>query len=196
VKIVSIVEGDGEVQAMPVLLRKFVEFTQAWETVSIERPIRVRRDRFLNRPDELRRTVELAALKAGSGGWILIVLDADDDCAAKLGADLLQMAQAIAPHRKMSVVLMVKEYESIFIACAESLKGTHGFVAGIEHVPDPEQIRDAKGWIRSALSQASYSPTIDQPRLTAVVDLELAMPRSRTLRKLKTEWDKHVVNRT
>ena len=45
-------------------------------------PIRVRRDQFLNRDKEFSRHLSLAAGKCGEDGWILILLDADDDCPA------------------------------------------------------------------------------------------------------------------
>ena len=57
-------------------------------------PIRVRRDRFLNREDEFRRYLLLAAAKCGDQGWILILLDADDDCPAESAIQILRRAQA------------------------------------------------------------------------------------------------------
>ena len=59
----------------------------------------MRRDRFLNRSDELSRHLQLAAAKCGEAGWILILLDADDDCPASKGLALRQQAQALVPAR-------------------------------------------------------------------------------------------------
>lgn len=63
--VAAIVEGDGEVAALPVLLRRL----RAWQTpelpVHLLPPIRVRRERFLNREDELHRHLLLAAAKCG-----------------------------------------------------------------------------------------------------------------------------------
>lgn len=75
-----IVEGDGEVAALPVLLRRIAEWRTPEVYVDVLAPIRVYKDRFLNRDDEFTRHLKLAAAKAGERGWILILLDADDDC--------------------------------------------------------------------------------------------------------------------
>ena len=81
--VASIVEGDGEVVALPVLLRRLNDWLTPDLYVDVLHPIRVRKDRFLNRVDEFRRHLLLARGKAGAGGWILILLDSDDDCPAQ-----------------------------------------------------------------------------------------------------------------
>ncbi|MGC9216666.1 hypothetical protein [Acidithiobacillus sp.] len=84
--IASIVEGDGEVAALPILLRRVGAWQSPDKNFNVLPPIRVRRDRFLNRDDEFRRMLLLAAAKCGESGWILVLLDADDDCPSELGA--------------------------------------------------------------------------------------------------------------
>ena len=85
IAVAAIVEGAGEVAALPILLRRI----NAWRTPDAHLqalpPIRVHRDRFLNRDDEFHRHLLLAAAKCGEKGWILVLLDADDDCPAELG---------------------------------------------------------------------------------------------------------------
>jgi hypothetical protein len=57
----------------------------------------------------------------------------------------------------------------------------------MEPPPDPEAIRDAKGWLARYAGQGfSYKPTIDQPALTNVFDLEQAYA-ARSFRKLVKE---------
>ena len=93
ISIASIVEGDGEVSALPILLRRLAAEWSPATLVKPLQPIRVRRDRFLNKDEEFRRQLLLAAAKSGESGWILIVLDADDDCPKALGIDIFQRAQ-------------------------------------------------------------------------------------------------------
>ncbi|RKT44953.1 hypothetical protein BDD21_2361 [Thiocapsa rosea] len=102
--VVSIVEGDGEVAALPILLRRICAWLTPDVHAAVSQPIRVRRDRFLNRDDEFRRHLLLAAAKSGEKGWILVLLDADDDCPAELAAQVLERARAVVPHRAVSVV--------------------------------------------------------------------------------------------
>lgn len=144
IPIASIVEGDGEVAALPIILRRLsVEFVPAAD-VSVLPPIRVRRDKFLNKDDEFRRQLLLAAAKSGDLGWILVVLDADDDCPKDLGAAILKRASAHVPHRRLSVVLANREFEAWFIAAAQSLNGIRGFSILPGMQPDAERPRDAK----------------------------------------------------
>jgi hypothetical protein len=189
--VASIVEGDGEVVALPVLLRRLAQWRGATGHVDVLPPIRVYKDRFLNRPEEFSRHLKLAAAKCGDAGWILILFDADDDCPAQKGSDVLARAQAIIPHRRVAVVLANREYEAWFIAAAESLNGCRGFQCGAKDATlDPEIGRNAKGWIRDHMP-AGYGETTDQAAFSARFDLALAHQRSRSFRKLCSEWDQH-----
>lgn len=128
-------------------------------------PIRVHRDRFLRREEEFRKQLLLAAAKCGEQGWILVVLDADDDCPATLAADVYQRAKQHVPHRRLSVVLAKREYEAWFIAAARSLDGRRGFRCPDEAPVDAETPRDAKGWLRRNMESGTYSEVLDQPAL-------------------------------
>lgn len=194
--IVSIVEGDGEVSALPILLRRLATERGPVATVDIPQPIRVRRDKFLNKEGEFRRQLLLAAAKCGGDGWILIVLDADDDCPATLGAQIYQRAQQYVPHRRLSVVLANREFEAWFIAAAQSLHGVRGFSIAPEERVEAETPRNAKGWIRTHMPEKTYSEILDQPAFTARIDLQQAFDNSRSFRQLCKEWQIHVTLRT
>jgi hypothetical protein len=194
--VVAIVEGDGEVSAVPILLRRLADWRGPNVHVTVPTPIRVRKDRFLNREDEFRRHLLLAAAKCTQDGWILVLLDADDDCPATVGASILQRASACVSHRRLSVVLAKREYEAWFIAAAESLNGYRGFTYAARQAVDPEIPRDAKGWMREHTSSRTYGETTDQAAFSARMDLGMAYDRSRSFRKLCTEWDKQAVSGT
>ena len=193
-KIACIVEGDGEVQALPALLHRLHQ----WRTPNtsppiIERPIRVRRDQFLNKPVEFDRHLQLAAMKCGADGWILILLDADDDCPQKLGGNILQDARQIIPHRPISVVLANREYEAWFIASAAALQASGHFAIPAQgKIPAAESPRDAKGWVKEHMVSGVYGETIEQLALTRHMDLVQVFANSRSFRKLCSEWDKQV----
>lgn len=193
-KVSCIVEGDGEVAALPILLRRLTAWRTPEQYCDVQLPIRVRRDRFLNRDEEFRRHLLLAAGKCGRNGWILVLLDADDDCPATLGMEILERARAYLPHRKVSVVLANREYEAWFIAAAESLHGHRGFVLDTGNASDPEKLRNAKGWVNARMTSNSYGETTDQPAFTAQMDLQQVFDHSRSFRKLCSEWDSQVVS--
>lgn len=138
-------------------------------------------------------TSYLAADKCGEDGWIIVLLDADDDCPAELGIKILERAHVCIPHRRVSVVLANREYEAWFIAAAESLNGLRGFSFDPTEIIDAETPRDAKGWIKRHKSDKSYGETTDQPAFSARMDLQLVFDRSRSFRKLCTEWSRQVL---
>lgn len=190
--IASIVEGDGEVTALPILLRRVGVWQSPEKGFNVLPPIRVRRDRFLNREKEFQRMLLLAAAKCGASGWILVLLDADDDCPAELGAQVLKRARGVVPHRRVSVVLANREYEAWFLASAESLHGHRGFVFDFPQHFDAERPRDAKKWLSERMASGTYRETTDQAAFSAQMDLQQAMNSSRSFRKLCSEWLKHM----
>lgn len=195
-RVVPIVEGDGEVQALPVLLRRLADWrTPGTEPIDIVRLIRVPRQRFVRNDDEFNRHLKLAASRAAQDGWVLILLDADDDCPAKFAPALQQRAEALIPDIPVAVVLANREYEAWFIAGAASLQGQRGLLFEPEDLMvEAERPRDAKGWLsahRDAMRFGRYDPVLDQPRLSARVDLQQVHDRSRSFRKLCKEWLTH-----
>lgn len=192
-RVVTIVEGDGEVSALPILLRRLGQWRSPEKALDVPYPIRVRRDRFLNKPEEFSRHLMLAAAKCEDDGWILILLDADDDCPASKGAEIVRRAATVVPHKRVAVVLANREYEAWFIAAASSLNGRRGFhtLPGDDAV-HAESPRDAKGWMRDRMAGASYGVTTDQAAFSAAMDLELVFEHSRSFRKLCTEWTKNM----
>ncbi|WP_082248957.1 DUF4276 family protein [Burkholderia pseudomallei] len=188
-KIASIVEGFGEVSALPVLLRRFLEWRPTEDYIEIERPNRVPRDRFINSQDEFARYLKLARMQCGNDGWILILLDADNDCPVELAASLLTRAREIDEHR-VSVVIAKREFEAWFIGAAASLNGQRSLaIEPADLNVDAESPRDAKGWLRTRMGKGSYGPVTDQPAFAALMDLQQAFDRCRSFRKLCSEWD-------
>ena len=192
-KISAIVEGHGEVTAFPILLRRL----GGWLTpdnfsIEINPPIRVHRDRFLKKNEEFQRMLLLARAKCEQNGWILILLDADDDCPAELGKNVLTRAGDIVSDRRLSVVLANREYEAWFIAAAQSLDGRRGFSIMEMDKRKPESIRDAKSWMSSHITGGKYGEVTDQPAFSSLIDLQQARNNSRSFAKLCSEWEKHV----
>ena len=192
IPIASIVEGDGEVSALPILLRRLAAELEPATLVNPLPPIRVRRDRFLNKEEEFRRQLLLAAAKSGEQGWILIVLDADDECPKTLGVNIYRRAQQHVPHRKVSVVLANREFEAWFMAAATSLNGVRGFSVAPQEKIEAETPRNAKGWMREHMQSGNYSEIRDQPAFTAKFDIQQALHNSRSFRKLCKEWLTHI----
>jgi hypothetical protein len=176
-----LVEGHGEVQALPILLRR-LQTVAGQYGFQITRPFRRKRSE-LTTEASVRRSVGLA-LAADCAG-IIIVFDSDDDPACIIGPNVQRWAQAEAGTIPCEVVAITREYEAWFISAAESLRGVRGISpAAISH-PAPETVRDAKGVLEACMVPgAFYSPTVDQAALTAHVDLAEVHRRCRSFRKM------------
>ncbi|HEX9593959.1 MAG TPA: DUF4276 family protein [bacterium] len=177
-----IVEGQGDVAAAPVLLRRLAEQAQAWD-VQVARPHRRRRTQLVQR-DALQDAVRVARLTPGCSA-ILILFDADDDCPKELAPTLAAWAQEAANPIPSAIVMANREYEAWLLAAVESLQGVAGIRADAGAHPDPEAPRDAKGELERRMGIGyTYLPTTDQARLTASFDLASAYRSCRSFRKL------------
>jgi hypothetical protein len=165
-----IVEGHGEVEAVPLMIRRIAHAIDPGLAVKVVQSFRVPRSKLL-KPGELERSVELAARRA-AGGAVLILLDCDDDCPAALGPELLARAKRSRPGLAVSVVLAKREFEAWFLAAAESLRGHRGLREDLESPADPEGIRGAKEWLTARMAGSRrYVETLDQSALAACFDL-------------------------
>ena len=173
-KIGCIVEGQGDVAAVPVLIRRIAAQRYPELVIDIPRPIRVNRNQVV-RPDKLEQEVELAAQKISGKGVIFILLDSDDDCPAELGPSLLQRVSQVFRNVPIAVVLAKYEFESWFLAAAEALRGIRGLKSNINPPDNPEAIRGAKEWWHQRMqSGKTYRETSDQPAFAALFDIEQA----------------------
>lgn len=181
-----IVEGHGDVQAVPLLLRRLRDEAAAWG-LEVGRPHRRTRGE-IGRRDTLQRAVQVAALEANCAG-ILILCDADDDCPKEAAPRLQAWAEEVSGGVPCRVVLANREYEAWFLASIEELRGIRSVAPDATSHPEPEQPRDAKGELERRMEAgATYSETVDQANLTAHFDLRKAYQRCRSFRRLVTAF--------
>ncbi|GAA2870688.1 DUF4276 family protein [Streptosporangium fragile] len=173
ITIASVVEGDGEVSALPVLLRRIAQTFSLWD-MRIPPPRRIPRSKLVA-PGGVEGAVLQASYQVTGAGGVLLLIDSDDDCPAALGPALLQRARQARGDREISVVLAHREFEAWFLAAAASLSGCRGLSDSLVPPPNPEGIRDAKGWLSARKTDGTrYKETVDQAALAAVFDMEQA----------------------
>ena len=174
IKVGCIVEGHGDVKAVPILIQRIAEDFSPELQVVTPRPIRIPKNKVV-KEGELERGIELAARKMGGHGAVFIILDSDNDCPAQLGPALLRRALRARSDLPSAVVLAKREFESWFLAAANSLRGQKGLKDDLESPGNPEAIRGAKEWLKQRMeSGETYRETLDQPALTACFDLDRA----------------------
>jgi hypothetical protein len=173
VRIGCIVEGHGECESLPILIRRIATLFDPALEVRIPHPVRIPKSKLL-RPGELERAVDLAGMSVEGNGGILVVLDSDDDCPAALAPVLLDRVRSARGDLPCAVILPNREFETWFLAAAPSLRGCRGLPDDLESPPDPEMIRGAKEWLSARVRTGAYSGNVDQASFTAVFDIELA----------------------
>jgi hypothetical protein len=173
--IVSIVEGHGEVEALPVLVRRILLEQDPPGFADILRPRRIAKGSLL-RQGELERYVEIAADQIAFHGAILVVIDSDCELLpCVIGPELLARAKLARPDKPIGIVLAHCEWENWYLAAAESLAGRRELRADIASPEHPESIRGAKEWLSKRMQPGrAYSPTADQAALAASLDLNAA----------------------
>jgi len=182
-----IVEGHGETEAVPVLLRRLQRVLYPDLALRIFPPHRVGRNRLV-KENELERAVEFLARRMERPRAILILIDADDDCPAVVGPALVDRARRARGDVPTAVVLAKREFEAWFLASLDSLRGRRGLSPQLPSVPDPEVVRDAKGFLSRCMpGTRAYSPVVDQPALAAQFDLESARRGSESFDKFWRE---------
>jgi Domain of unknown function (DUF4276) len=173
-RVVPIVEGHRESQAVPILFNRLIAEFDLGVTVSIARPIRQTKHSLI-KDGGLERAIELATIAVGDCGAIFVLIDSDGDCPRDLAPKLLARARKSRPDRRIHLVLAHQEYEAWFLASASSLKGCRRLSNDIEDHPTPENVRDCKGWLEESMPRSTkYSETADQAALTAVFNITLA----------------------
>jgi hypothetical protein len=167
--IMPIVEGDGEVKALPVLLRRICGEVYDFWGVTVRTPWRLPRGKMVKSHEIGRVYTALASGAASGNAGILVLLDQDDDVdAAVLAAQVAEPMQGRAP---LEVIVAAREFEAWFLGSIESLRG-HGSVRpDAAYDGDPEAPRDAKGRLESRMTE-SYRETLHQTIFASLMSID------------------------
>jgi hypothetical protein len=180
-----IVEGHGEVAAVPKLLRRLLAELGIYH-VGVRSAIRQTRTDLLAQ-ERLRTAIRLAKIQPGASA-ILVLFDLDDDCARDIVPDLLAWGRSEAAPFPLGVALARREYEAWFLAAIESVRGKRRIRADATYRGDPEAVRDAKGAVSGFMPRNTpYVETADQVALSAQFDLGQAYQHASSFRKLVKE---------
>jgi hypothetical protein len=200
-KLVLFVEGSGEVDAAPVLVKRLLP-SDAWSSlILVPTPFRVKGWGYLLKEKGKKwiRLLKAATVAHRPLGGVLLLLDGDIKgqafCARNKAWELSKLAVDAGAGSLFSVatVFAVMEYETWLIAGVESLAGkplpegrrgvNQGVVAptgNLEEAP-----RAAKSWLSGNMAMG-YKPTEDQKVLTEMVDLEAIRKRGlRSFRRME-----------
>ena len=178
-RLVCIVEGHGEVQAIPNLCARIFAHLGAKSWLVDQHPVKQPRSRLVdhrvgspNRPPQsasFQAAIEMAVRRPGDA--VLVLCDSDDDCPAAWGP-----AATLLVRRRVrgAAVMVLREYETWLLAsCTRSSK-----IEGRKI----EEIRDAKKLLSRYVP--GYKPTVHQLSATRSLDIPVVRAISASFDKL------------
>ncbi len=186
--IVPISEGHGEISALPILINRILEAQGLDDGIDVVDPINEPK----GKGDVVKRLESYAQLALDStadDARIIVLVDQDyTDCAGILGPALQNRLESVPGNTKCAAVVAVLEYENWLIADTSALERDPNFRNNITPVEKPEAMPNAEDWLSSQRSDGfDYRPTLDQARLTELVDVETIRERCRSFDKLWRE---------
>lgn len=196
-KIVPIVEGDGEVDAVPALLSKLLAEMQRFD-IYVGDVANAHGCGNLTRPGGVERFVGNACTKSDCGA-VLILMDADKQCPVELARSLSQRVEAVGVRFPVVTVIAKCEYEAWFLASLETIVGQSfggrpGLPSGLTYPGEVEGVAAVKSWITQSLPKGRiYKETLDQLAMTRLIDTDKARQRSRSFRRLCHALEETVV---
>lgn len=180
-RLVCIVEGKGDVQAIPNLCSRLLVHLSAHQWFVDKEPVRRPRSQLVDervksprRPcleEGVHKALEMAAARRPDA--ILVTCDADDDC-PKVWAESVASLSGLS--RPTAAVMAVREFEAWLL-----WSRTDADLKKVK-VTDPDRVRDAKGTLEGLVT--GYKPTTHQLELTRQIDLQRLRHRSKSFDKL------------
>lgn len=171
--LLPVVEGDGEVGAVRILLRRICgEVFGRWD-VEIRQPWRLPRSQMTMQMP-IGRVYRALARGLDSDGGVIVVLDQDDDHDVSRLID--RVSEPMAGMADLRVVVACREYEAWFLGGIESLRVHRSVRDDASFDSDPEAPRDAKGRLRQLMNEP-YRETLHQPAFTELLSIGAARQR-------------------
>lgn len=176
-RLLPVVEGPGDVQSVPELIRRVLHVNEIYQ-VTLLRPYRsgdiyAVRKRFQN----------LLRSLAKERARILWVLDCDDGCPVEYVAELRPLIPTDLAKVRLRFAFIVREYESMFLANPEVTRRLLRISSDKAFPNAPEALRGAKEWISKNMPAGkAYKETVDQIRLTSSLNLDALRKNSPSFR--------------
>lgn len=184
--IVPIVEGPGDVSALPQLLVRILHQMHGRHDIFVAQG----KSRVVNAQNRSNLEKKLDkflghAQNKPDCGAVLVLVDADEDCPVSEFQKLSQKCRESGVSVPVQVVYAHREFESWFLASLESIRGIHGISEEASLKGEVEAVGNPKRWITDQMPQGvAYKETTHQAALSSHIDLDLAYRRSRSFRRL------------
>jgi hypothetical protein len=189
-KIVPIVEGDGEITAVPVLLHRLLH-EHSEHRFQIAMPKNAHGCSNLSKDGGIEKFVRYAWLEPNCVA-VIVIVDGDmvSGCPIAFAKKLSARVRCLRGPHPVAIVIANREYEAWFLASLPSLIGKQiteylRFPSDSVFVGDPESVRDVKGWFSRQFPRGkAYKETEHQAPMTRLINLNLARNGSRSFRRV------------
>ena len=184
--IIAVVEGHGEVEAVPGLIRRILGDRLCRYDISLLKPKRAN-----GKSNLLSKFEQFLEYSIGENpDAILVLVDSDDECPAEEARGLADRASALNLGVPVAVVYAKSEYETWFISSlsegtGEGIRAMLNIASSVNAPEDVEGIRGAKEWLKRRMPRdQGYKETSDQKNLTHRIEMDMTYRRSRSFRRL------------
>jgi hypothetical protein len=176
-RLLPIVEGDAEMRAVPTLIRRTLQHHNRYD-INLLRP--QQRGDIYSVKKNISRSIRMAMKEKAAVLW---VLDCDDGCPVELVHELTGLSTSEYKPYPLEFAFMVKEFESLFLADADSTRSRLNINSSIPFPQNPESIRGVKEWLSKYMLQGQiYKPTVHQEALSAIINIDILRDNSPSFR--------------
>jgi hypothetical protein len=171
-RLLPIVEGDGDKAAVPLLLRRMLAERHGIHDCKILNA--QKRGEYPSVRKNFDNGFKMAIKENAAILWILD-FDCDDCKCVKKEADaLIVRANQLYRGWPIEIAFMVQEYETLFLSDKTATRSVLKAIPAETDFPaDPESIRGAKEWLSNAMPKGvSYKETVHQSKITAALNFD------------------------
>jgi Domain of unknown function (DUF4276) len=202
--VAPIVEGDTEERCIKAILSgiwRSLSYAADLEPLAVLEPVPSHRMSLIqDGHPELPKMVERAFLvlrlrlrhSDADRGFVLLLIDAEEDCPAKLGPRLLARARAARRDADIACVLAKRELENWFKASANSLAGVCGLPDDLT-APENSEMGSGNTWLTRQMQRKNrrrkYAKPADAVELAARIDCQKCRENSLSFDKLCRELE-------
>jgi hypothetical protein len=193
--IAVLLEGDGDYDAIPLLIRNVAAAKTLHDLRVGTRPIKIGDAHSILKSEKFVRLFEYAITRDDIDA-VIVTADCEDFCPVEAVqatyARVRQIAERVG--KPFGVAFFCREYETMFLINANHIAPRSKSVvidpAKIPPETDLLNVRNAKGLLKKIIASNTYKETRDQPRLTGAMEIDHCAEHYRPLRHLSNvvEW--------
>jgi hypothetical protein len=179
-----IIEGKGDAEAIPVLLRTITLSNNYSDFFPDPVPILKANLKAIKGKRTIEKYIQHALNSPADS--VMIAVDSDDVCPINAVTEIRQKMASIHISKPVAICIFYREFETMFLQSIDSVMQKHpqfgwrnfNIKAVIDE--DSEKYRDAKGRLSEFMEHGRrYNAVIDQQRFAKALDYNLACIRSR-----------------